>query len=82
MKSKTIIILLVFIGLIALTTSLSSAPVSAQSGSGYELTWNTIDGGGTIISSGGTVFTRWNDRASGCWHAGRWSVHADRRFLG
>jgi len=29
------------------------AAVYAQSGGGYDLTWNTVDGGGTTFSSGG-----------------------------
>jgi hypothetical protein len=27
--------------------------VHAQSGGGYDLTWNSVDGGGTTLSSGG-----------------------------
>ncbi len=39
--------------LVALTTSQTVAPVSAQSGGTYDLTWNTIDGGGQMFSTGG-----------------------------
>lgn len=39
--------------LLALTTS-HSAPASAQSGGAYDLTWNSIDGGGGMGSIGGT----------------------------
>lgn len=28
-------------------------PAAAQSGGGYDLTWNTIDGGGATFSTGG-----------------------------
>jgi hypothetical protein len=28
-------------------------PASAQSGGGYDLTWNSIDGGGAMFSTGG-----------------------------
>ncbi len=38
---------------IALTTSQTIAPASAQSGGGYDLTWNSIDGGGGMFSMGG-----------------------------
>ncbi len=39
-----LIVLALIVSLIAL--SLSLTPASAQSGGGYDLTWNTIDGGG------------------------------------
>jgi hypothetical protein len=29
------------------------APVAAQSGGGYDLTWNSIDGGGGVSTGGG-----------------------------
>jgi hypothetical protein len=31
----------------------ASAPVLAQSGGGYDLTWSTIDGGGMSFAAGG-----------------------------
>ncbi len=31
----------------------SGLPAAAQSGDGYDLTWNTIDGGGATFSTGG-----------------------------
>ncbi|MBC7226207.1 MAG: hypothetical protein H5T61_03120 [Thermoflexales bacterium] len=34
--------------------ALPAAQVLAQSGGGYDLTWNTIDGGGYTWSTGGT----------------------------
>ncbi len=40
--------------LLALTTSQTIEPASAQSGGGYDLTWNSIDGGGAMYSMGGT----------------------------
>ena len=49
-----IILALVILILLALTTSQSIAPASAQSGGTYDLTWNTIDGGGAMNSTGGT----------------------------
>jgi hypothetical protein len=32
----------------------SPLPTLAQSGGGYDLTWNTVDGGGATFSSGGS----------------------------
>ncbi len=53
MKQQRILILLaIFVLLIALAES--HAIISAQSGGVYDLTWNTIDGGGTMSASGGT----------------------------
>ncbi len=46
-------ILLALLVLFALTTSASIVPASAQSGGGYDLTWNSIDGGGAMFSTGG-----------------------------
>jgi hypothetical protein len=49
MKTKSIIAVLLWVGLL-----LSGAQiVSAQTGGGYDLTWNTIDAGGVITSTGG-----------------------------
>lgn len=53
MKSKTILIALVLFLLLALTNSQNSGPASAQSGSGYELRWYSIDGGVATFTSGG-----------------------------
>ncbi len=39
--------------LIAALLSLLASIALAQSGGGYDLTWNTIDGGGTTFSTGG-----------------------------
>ncbi len=54
-KSNHARILFAFVILIvlALTTSQTIAPASAQTGGGYDLTWNTIDGGGGMFSTGG-----------------------------
>ncbi len=53
MKQKRILILLsILVLLIALAES--NTIISAQSGGVYDLTWNTIDGGGTMSASGGT----------------------------
>lgn len=46
MNSKTILISLALLTLLLLIASHTIAPASAQSGGGYDLTWNTIDGGG------------------------------------
>jgi hypothetical protein len=53
MKHKTILGAITLLVLIALTNSAGITPASAQSGGGYELTWNTIDGGGVMFSTGG-----------------------------
>jgi hypothetical protein len=42
-----------FLALAALLFLLSSI-VLAQSGGGYDLTWNTVDGGGATFSTGGS----------------------------
>jgi hypothetical protein len=39
--------------LILLAVSIGAAGASAQSGGGYDLSWNTIDGGGATFSTGG-----------------------------
>ncbi len=53
MKHKTILLITGLLILIVLTASQPIAPASAQSGGGYDLTWNTIDGGGVTFSTGG-----------------------------
>ncbi len=55
LQGRRVVILFAFaiLILIALTTSRTLAPASAQSGGGYDLTWNTIDGGGATFSIGG-----------------------------
>ena len=45
------LIFLIPIILILLAGAVSS---QAQSGGGYDLTWNTVDGGGAMFSAGGT----------------------------
>ncbi len=49
-----VLITTILLALIALTPSQTSAPASAQSGGGYDLTWNSIDGGGITFSAGGS----------------------------
>lgn len=44
----TALLLLLFQG-----SSQSALPAIAQSGGGYDLTWNTVDGGGATFSAGG-----------------------------
>jgi uncharacterized membrane protein len=39
--------------LLAFVALRSIAPVTAQSGDGYDLTWSTVDGGGYTFSAGG-----------------------------
>jgi hypothetical protein len=52
MSRKTILILLAFIGLLV-ALLLSNAVTSAQSGGVYDLTWNSIGGGGISSAAGG-----------------------------
>lgn len=49
-------IIFLAIALLILLTLLVTriAPASAQTGGGYDLTWNTIDSGGAMFSTGGT----------------------------
>ena len=53
MNRKIFLIAFALLLLIALTTSQSISSASAQSGGGYDLTWNSIDGGGGMFSTGG-----------------------------
>jgi len=53
MKHKTVFLALALLILLALQVT-RIAPASAQSGGGYNLTWNTFDGGGATFSTGGT----------------------------
>lgn len=41
--------------LLALTLLITTTTVLAQTGDGYDLTWNTVDGGGGASSSGSYV---------------------------
>jgi hypothetical protein len=52
MNPKISLVALGLLVLAALSTSQSARPVSAQSGGGYDLTWNTIDGGGGTSTGG------------------------------
>lgn len=51
-QKRKLILLAIFVLLIALAQS--NTIISAQSGGTYDLTWNTIDSGGTMSASGGT----------------------------
>ncbi len=48
-----ILLALAILILLTLTNNASISPASAQTGGGYDLTWNTIDGGGAMFSVGG-----------------------------
>ena len=52
MNRKVFLIMLALLILLALSQSGSIVPASAQSGGGYDLTWNTIDGGGGTSAGG------------------------------
>ncbi len=54
MNHKKILFVLALFILAVLTTSQTVPTASAQSGGGYDLTWNVIAGGGATSSTGGT----------------------------
>jgi hypothetical protein len=39
--------------MLALCAVVGATPAASQTGDGYDLSWNTVDGGGTTASSGG-----------------------------
>ncbi len=51
MNRKIFLTALALLALLVLTQS--ARPANAQSGGGYDLTWNSIDGGGQMFSAGG-----------------------------
>jgi len=51
MKTRTVL----SIALVTLLMVITFASTQAQSGSGYDLTWNTIDNGGGTSSNGGYI---------------------------
>ena len=53
LRSSQLLILIALMAALVIL-SFSYAITSAQSGGGYDLTWNTIDGGGGMFSTGGT----------------------------
>jgi hypothetical protein len=50
-SGKAVSVLAVLLLLVSIAL-LSSVPAVAQSGGGYDLTWNTVDGGGGTSSAG------------------------------
>jgi hypothetical protein len=48
--SRSIVLLVI---LSASAIALTSSQALAQAGGGYDLTWNTVDGGGGMFSTGG-----------------------------
>ena len=52
MQRNRFTLTVVVLGLVVLL--LVAATVQAQTGGGYDLTWNTIDGGGGMFSTGGS----------------------------
>ena len=54
MKRKIILGAIIALTLLALATMRNFMPALAQSGGSYDLTWNSIDGGGAMFSVGGT----------------------------
>ncbi len=53
MRRATILLALAALLLLASVALRSPAPAVAQSGGDYDLTWNTVDGGGYTFSTGG-----------------------------
>lgn len=51
---RWLLVLLAALFAIGLVLNRSPFTASAQSGGGYDLTWNTIDGGGATFSTGGS----------------------------
>jgi hypothetical protein len=47
-------VLIVVLLVASVVLARGTAPVVAQNGGGYDLTWNTIDGGGVTFSTGGS----------------------------
>ena len=54
MNRKIILATLALLILIVLASATHIVPASAQSGGAYDLTWNSIDGGGAMFSTSGT----------------------------
>jgi len=50
MRTRYVIVLLVLLVYLLLAYVF---PAVAQTGGGYDLTWNSVDGGGTMFSTGG-----------------------------
>ena len=69
MKRKLLLTTATFFALVVLVGPLAfqTHAVSAQSGGGYDLTWNTIDGGGGTSTGGAYTLNGgfWNDTIAG-----------------
>jgi hypothetical protein len=57
MRRKTIAIATIALTALFVALAVSNATTWAQTGGGYELTWNSIDGGGGASSGGGFTLT-------------------------
>ncbi len=53
LRREILLALMALMLIVFITPSQSFAPVSAQSGGGYDLTWNVIADGGAMFSTGG-----------------------------
>ena len=53
MKKRILILLATLAWVLGAMLMPSSRAASAQTGGGYDLTWNSIDGGGATFSTGG-----------------------------
>ena len=47
-------VLMILLLVASVVLARGTAPVVAQSGGGFDLTWNTIDGGGATFNTGGS----------------------------
>jgi hypothetical protein len=54
---KILLALMALVLIVFVVPSQSIAPASAQSGGAYNLTWNTIDGGGGMNTGGAYIVT-------------------------
>ena len=52
-KAARVLLVLAALLPLASVTLRSTAPAVAQTGGSYDLTWNTVDGGGATFSTGG-----------------------------
>ena len=53
-RFRIILAFVMLMGIVLIASSQNARPAVAQSGGGYDLTWNSIDGGGATFSAGGT----------------------------
>ncbi len=52
-RFKILVVCIALMLIMFIASPQSARPANAQSGGGYDLTWNSIDGGGAMFSIGG-----------------------------